>query len=94
MRGSAKTLLHLQTPTDENRRSAAINRVGKNRKKGQGHPATADLAYSDEEFEFLMAIEAFKSRTGRKFPTWAETLRVLKSLGWERINPMYHPSEA
>lgn len=46
------------------------------------------LAYSPdfdaEETEFLRAMDAYKSRNGRRFPTLRETLAVLKSLGYRK----------
>jgi len=38
--------------------------------------------YDADQVEFLTAIEAFKVRTGRAFPTWTEALGVLKALGY------------
>ena len=40
--------------------------------------------YSDEEREFLAAIDHFKASTGKKFPTWTDVLGVIKSLGYVR----------
>ncbi len=34
--------------------------------------------------EFGKAMEAYKQRTGRKFPTWSEALEVLRSLGYRK----------
>lgn len=43
-----------------------------------------DLAYTDEEREFLVAVQAWKARTKRLFPTLTELLGVLKGLGYDR----------
>lgn len=40
--------------------------------------------YSEEETAFLKAIEAYKARYGRPYPTWCEVLQVLKSLGYAK----------
>lgn len=53
----------------------------------EGHPATSDRFYEDDEAEFLAAIEDYKRRTGRKFPTWSEALRVCKGLGYRKPVP-------
>lgn len=37
-----------------------------------------------ESLEFLKAIDAFKRRTGKPFPTWTQVLGVAKSLGYLR----------
>lgn len=68
----------------EQAQRAAFMRRGKNRKASQGHPATADLIYTEEELEFHAAIRAFQSDTGRKFSTWSEVLRVVRSLGYAK----------
>lgn len=66
---------------DRSRRAAEAAR-GKNRAKGKGHPTTSEPNYTVEELEFMKAIEAFKNRSGRKFPTWSEVLRVVRLLGY------------
>lgn len=81
---SRVALTCLSTPSDANRESASKHRVYKNRKKNQGNPAVSEVYYSDEESEFLRAMDEFKMSTGKRFPTLVEALRVLRSLGWER----------
>jgi hypothetical protein len=48
------------------------------------HPTTSDVEYTTEEWEFIRAIQAYKDRTGRKFPTWSEVFRVLADLGYHK----------
>jgi hypothetical protein len=71
------------TPHERAMRSAAA-RAGKNREKGKGHPVTSDMDYSAKEIEFMSAVQAFKTATGRQFPTWREVLRVIESLGYSK----------
>jgi hypothetical protein len=40
---------------------------------------------SDEQFEFLMAIDEYKRRNARPFPTWTEVLEVMKALGYRKV---------
>jgi DNA-directed RNA polymerase specialized sigma subunit len=40
--------------------------------------------YTDDEVEFLKAIEAYKAKTGRKFPTWCEVLAIARNLGYAK----------
>ena len=40
---------------------------------------------SDEQFEFLMAIEKYKQKNARPFPTWTEVLEVMKALGYRKV---------
>jgi hypothetical protein len=39
---------------------------------------------SSDEMEFVHAIQRFKERTGKSFPTWSEVLGILRSLGYEK----------
>jgi hypothetical protein len=48
-------------------------------------PTTSEREYSDAEMEFMMAMNEYKKRSGRMFPTWSEVLEVLKDLGYEKV---------
>lgn len=40
---------------------------------------------SDEQFQFLMAIDEYKRKNTRPFPTWTEVLEVIKALGYRKV---------
>jgi hypothetical protein len=40
---------------------------------------------SDEQFEFLMAIQEYKRVNAKPFPTWTEVLEVIKALGYRKV---------
>ena len=40
--------------------------------------------YTDEEREFLVAIELYQRKEKRRYPAWSEILLVFKSLGYRR----------
>ena len=40
--------------------------------------------YSEDETEFLIAIESYKRKHNKKFLTWIEALDIAKSLGWRK----------
>lgn len=40
---------------------------------------------SDEQFEFLMAIEEYKRANAKPFPSWTEVLEVMKALGYRKV---------
>jgi hypothetical protein len=44
--------------------------------------------YSDEEREFLQAIDRYKRKQRRPYPTWREVLTILRGLGWRRTPPI------
>jgi hypothetical protein len=69
---------------EERAQKAADARRGANRLKGVGHPTTSDPDYSTKEVEFMLAMDEYKRRTGRQFPTWQEVLRVITSLGYNK----------
>jgi hypothetical protein len=48
-------------------------------------PTTCEREYSEAEMEFMMAMNEYKRRSGRMFPTWSEVLEVLRALGYEKI---------
>ena len=39
-----------------------------------------------ERTEFLRAMDKYKRKTGKTFPSWTEVLEVLRSIGW--MHPM------
>jgi hypothetical protein len=47
-------------------------------------PTTCDRDYSAEELQFMRAMQEYKKSSGRMFPTWSETLEVLRGLGYEK----------
>jgi hypothetical protein len=47
--------------------------------------------YSDEEREFLVAIESYKRRNRRPFPTWREVLHVAHCLGYRKVAAPSNP---
>ena len=47
-------------------------------------PTTSEREYSAAEMEFMMAMNEYKHRSGRMFPTWSEVLEVLRSLGYQK----------
>jgi len=46
------------------------------------HHATTDHTFSPDECVFLRAMERFQQRTGKRFPTFCETLGVARELGY------------
>ena len=45
----------------------------------------ADIAATGDDWEFLKAMERYQRRTGRRYPTWREVLKVLRSLGYRKV---------
>lgn len=47
-------------------------------------PTTCERDYSVEEIEFMRAMDEYKRKSGRMFPTWSEVLEVVRGLGYVR----------
>ena len=46
---------------------------------------SADQAGADGDvFEFISAIDEYKRKQGRPFPTWTEILGIVKRLGYRK----------
>ena len=41
---------------------------------------------TDEQFEFVMAVNSYKRTNNRPFPTLTEILEVIKDLGYKKIS--------
>jgi len=70
-----------KSPRSSIRAAAAAPRVGRRRRID---PTTCDREYRPEEIEFMTAVEHYKRRSGRAFPTCCELLEVVRSLGYVR----------
>lgn len=46
--------------------------------------SAADDAQSAEVLEFVTALDAYKRKHQRPFPSWSEVLKVLRTIGWRR----------
>ena len=48
-------------------------------------PTTCERDYSQDEVEFMRAIDDYKQQSGRMFPTCSEVLEVIRSLGYFKL---------
>ncbi len=53
-------------------------------RRRQIDPTTCERDYTDEEVEFMQALDAYKRRSGRMFPTCSEILEVIRDIGYVR----------
>lgn len=70
--------------------AAPDGRLGDRRKverRRQIDPTTCERDYSDPEIEFMRAMDEYKRKSGRQFPTWSEVLEVIQSLGYRQVEP-------
>lgn len=75
----------------ERRQSVVDRRLGLDRRRGPGRRLTEERKaaeqgeMTDEQFEFLMAVDRYKKENQRPFPTWTEVLEVIKALGYRKV---------
>lgn len=64
------------------------HRIGERRVKVERRrmvdPTTCERDYSADEIEFMKAMDDYKRKSGRMFPTWSEVLEVVRGLGYQR----------
>ncbi|HLB74513.1 MAG TPA: hypothetical protein VJJ98_10875 [Sedimentisphaerales bacterium] len=67
------------------RRLSLDRRRGPGRRLSDERKAAEEGRMSDEQFEFLLAIDEYKRSNSRPFPTWTEVLDVIKALGYRKV---------
>jgi hypothetical protein len=55
-------------------------------RRRQIDPTTCERDYSNDEIEFMQALDAYKRANGRMFPTCSEILEVIRDLGYVRLS--------
>lgn len=63
----------------------AVERRAKVQRRRQIDPTTCERDYTDDEIEFMQALDAYKRRSGRMFPTCSEILEVIREMGYVRL---------
>jgi len=63
---------------------ANVEKRAKVERRRQIDPTTCERDYSQDECEFMQAMEAYKRKNGRMFPTCSEVLEVIRSLGYSK----------
>lgn len=78
----------------DRRRADTGSPTGLERRRGPGRRLSAftkaaeEGEMTQEQFLFLMAIEAFKKSNNKAFPTWMDVLEVIRLLGYRKTMPM------
>jgi hypothetical protein len=77
--------------SDERRKSVLDRRLGLDRRRGPGRRRSEDRRSAEEgemtedQFEFIMAIDKYKRVNSRPFPTWTEVLDIIHALGYRKV---------
>ena len=75
----------------ERRQEVIERRIGFDRRRGPGHRrseerrAAEEGEMTDDQFQFLMAIDQYKRENQRPFPSWTEVLEVIAALGYRKV---------
>jgi hypothetical protein len=73
-----------QIPVAIERRSGKDRRAQGERRR-QIDPTTCERDYTDDEIQFMKAMDQYKRDNRRPFPTWSEVLEVLRALGYRKV---------
>lgn len=81
-----------ETPVAVDRRK--LQRREKVNRRRQIDPTTCERDYSDDELEFMHALDRYKRASGRMFPTCSEVLEVIRALGYAKPDQPSHTTQA
>lgn len=76
---------NIPVATDRRRATNAAEKRRTSERRRLIDPTTCERDYSDDETEFMKAMDRYKRENRRPFPTWSEVLEVLRSLGYRRV---------
>lgn len=65
---------------------AKLERRAKVNRRRQIDPTTCERDYSDAEVQFMNAMDDYKRKSGRMFPTCSEVLEVIRGLGYVQLS--------
>jgi hypothetical protein len=60
-------------------------RRGPGRRRSDDRKAAEEGEMTNEQFEFVMAIETYKKVNKRMYPTWTEILEIVRQLGYRKV---------
>ncbi len=64
--------------------AAFPQRRAKKERRRRVDPTTFEKQYSDDEMEFMNAMQQYKNRSGKSFPSYGDVLRVASGLGYRK----------
>ena len=62
-----------------------VERREKKERRRRIDPTTFEKQYTEDELEFMNAMQRFKELHGKSFPTYAEVIRVVVGLGYRKV---------
>ena len=76
---------NIPVATDRRRAANAAAKRASSERRRLIDPTTCERDYSDDESDFMKAMDRYKRENRRPFPTWSEVLEVLRSLGYRKV---------
>ena len=67
---------------------APVERRAKKERRRRIDPTTFEKQYTDDELEFMNAMQRYKVQSGKSFPSHGDVLRVAFSLGYRKLVSM------
>ncbi len=77
--GLDRRVLDIGAPTGLERRR------GPGRRRNDDRRSAEEGEMTDEQFEFVMAVDTYKRLNKRPFPSWTEVLEIVKQLGYRKV---------
>ena len=74
-----------RTEGGERRLLSLDRRRGPGRRRSDDRRAAEEGQMTDEQFEFIMAIDQYKKQNNKPFPSWTEILDILKTMGYRKV---------
>ena len=74
-----------QIPVALERRTGKDRREERGERRRQIDPTTCERDYTNDEIEFMKAMDQYKRDNRRPFPTWSEVLEVMRALGYRKV---------
>jgi hypothetical protein len=82
-----RTATRRDEAAEEEAAAPKLERREKVSRRRQIDPTTCERDYTETEVEFMNALDDYKRKSGRMFPTCSEVLEVIRSLGYVKVSP-------
>lgn len=86
-RGPAEARVKVEAPVEvpaEAKPARGGERREKKERRKRIDPTTFEKQYTDDELEFMNAMQRYKELSGKSFPTYAEVIKVAVGLGYRK----------
>ena len=75
-------------PSEPDPAPATAERRVKKERRRRIDPTTFEKQYTEDELEFMNAVQRFKTQSGKTFPTHGDILRIASALGYRKSYPI------